>query len=60
MACVSACPRRCAIWSLSAASPRVMSAVMTKRMLHIVRALGRLRRSAAARASPPLNARRRS
>eukprot|EP00965_Chrysotila_dentata_P141372 4672571-Pleurochrysis_carterae.AAC.1 len=26
IACVSAFPRRCAIWSLNAASPRVMSA----------------------------------
>eukprot|EP00965_Chrysotila_dentata_P151042 4991672-Pleurochrysis_carterae.AAC.1 len=50
----------CATWSLNVASPRVMSAVMTKSRLHIVRPWGRLRRSAAALASPLLNARIRS
>eukprot|EP00965_Chrysotila_dentata_P071474 2361584-Pleurochrysis_carterae.AAC.1 len=56
IACVSVSPRTCAKWSLNAATPRVMSAMITKRTLHIASPCGAWCLISAARASPRLSA----
>eukprot|EP00965_Chrysotila_dentata_P137593 4551743-Pleurochrysis_carterae.AAC.1 len=55
IACVSASSRTCAKWWSIIASPRVTSAMITKRMLHVTSPCGACRRISAARASPRMS-----